>query len=177
MISLYTTEKQYAKLADFVKLSVQKGVVLDKEFCQKCLVELRHWGRDADAISAVYKCLRKVNDIGGGGGLQTAATSEVNHSLPQRKIQLCRSVSLDNPAPSPPPPPPPLPRSSSEGDGDLASQTTADTLFCLNSTDFKIRDLSSIHRLIEVRETLCVLLVACTCLYDGCIWCFESNIP
>lgn len=158
MITLYVAEKQYAKLADVVKLSALKGVTLDKEFCQKSLVELRHWGRDADAISAIYKCLRKSSEDVGDGlqAVSSNSVSEVNHAPPQRMNSRCRSASIGESAPSsPPPPPPPLPRSMSEGDSGLkqpASIMPAEKLFCLNMTELKVQDLSDIYKLLEVSE-------------------------
>ena len=47
-----------------VKKSRANGVTLDRDFYQKALVELRHWGQDQEAISAVYKALRKVHSNG-----------------------------------------------------------------------------------------------------------------
>ena len=60
LLSLHSKDKAYSKLAEVVKKAQVHGVKLDKDFYQKSLVELRHWGQDQEAISAVYKALRKV---------------------------------------------------------------------------------------------------------------------
>ena len=113
MLTLCITEKQFIKLADIVKLAASKGLLLERAFCQKALVELRHWGRDPDAISAAYKSLRKLSE-GSGDTTPAAVTgpstsTRVNHTLAKKTISICRRSSVNIPVvcPSPPPPPPP----------------------------------------------------------------------
>lgn len=112
MLTLCIAEKQFIKLADIVKLSVGKGLLLERAFCQKALVELRHWGRDPDAISAAYKSLRKLSESSGDATPATVATpstsTRVNHTL-TKTTTVCRRTSVNIPVvcPSPPPPPPP----------------------------------------------------------------------
>ena len=134
ILTLCIAEKQFIKLADIIKVAVGKGVLLVRAFCQKALVELRHWGRDPDAISAAYKSLRKLDE----GSVDTTSTitapntcTKVNHTF-KKTINIYRRSSVNIPVacPSPPPPPPPtLPRSTSltievnEGQSSSAHET------------------------------------------------------
>ena len=111
MLTLCIAEKQFIKLADVIKLAVGKGLLLERAFCQKALVELRHWGRDPDAISAAYKSLRKLSEVSGDNAAAATTTStstRINHTL-KKTISICRRSTVNIPVscPSPPPPPPP----------------------------------------------------------------------
>ena len=76
LLDLHSKEKIHSKLASIVKLARDCGILLDRGFYQKALIELRHWGQDPDAVTAVYKGLRKVDtceqpmerERGGEGG-------------------------------------------------------------------------------------------------------------
>ena len=61
LLDLHSKEKIHSKIASIVKLARDCGVLLDRGFYQKALIELRHWGQDPDAVTAVYKGLRKVD--------------------------------------------------------------------------------------------------------------------
>ena len=171
VLTLFVAEKQYIKLASVVKLAACNGVLLDKTFCQKSLVELRRWGKDPDSISAAYKSLRKFDEGGRDKtmpGLCTSAPSnKVNHTL-QRMINLRRSSSALS---SPPPPPPPraLPRSASLNSGVSTGQSSSCASVSVShdgvhqimqrgSSDSKA-DMSSIFELIEVEINVCVVVV------------------
>jgi len=63
-----------------VKLARDCGVTLDRGFYQRALIELRHWGQDPDAVTAVYKGLRKVDtceEPRGGGGKGEGRQKEI----------------------------------------------------------------------------------------------------
>lgn len=53
-------------MAAVVRLSREERVLLDKEFYSRCLVALRQWGQDPQAITDVYWALRQCD--GGCGG-------------------------------------------------------------------------------------------------------------
>lgn len=55
----------YSKIAMTVKKAKECGILLDQEFYQEALVQLRQWGQDQDALSAVYKAMRKLEQFGG----------------------------------------------------------------------------------------------------------------
>ena len=123
VLTLCIAEKQFIKLADLVKVAVSKGLLLERAFCQKALVELRHWGRDPDAISAAYKSLRKLSEVSGDSAppatapvTATPGTSiRMNHTF-TKTISIGRrstvNIPVACPSPPPPPPPPQLPRRS-----------------------------------------------------------------
>ena len=157
MLNLCIAEKQFIKLADVIKVAVGKGLLLERAFCQKALVELRHWGRDPDAISAAYKSLRKLSE-GSEDAMPAIATpstsTRVNHTL-KKTISICRRSSVNIPVgcPSPPPPPPPPqpPRRSisltAEGQESSAHKTIVD----LSPPDC---EKAEILNLIKVKTTL-----------------------
>ena len=162
VLTLCVAEKQCHKLADLLKLANLKGVGLEKGFCQKALVELRHWGRDPDSISAAYKFLRKFDGVGEGSierlstGAAPSPVSKLNHTL----LRVCRSTSFSSPVPSPPPPPPtpPLMRSQSLTDEpdnvrSLSSTPTNVAYQTVFAADGDKTDFSSIFKLIEVHST------------------------
>ena len=168
IVTLLVAEKQHTKLAEIIKLAVNKGVMLDKGFCQKALVELRHWGRDPDSISAVYKFLRKLDE---GTSLHaTPAITEqlslgkfVNHTH-EKVINPCCSISLTSSSTlSPPPPPPPsqpksgsvalgaeVGHSSSAVPANMSLKSVLHSSIPASEKD----NLSSILKLIEVRINL-----------------------
>ena len=104
LFSINSKEKIHSKLAEVVKLSCECGAILDKEFYQKCLVELRQWGRDQDAISAVYKALRKVEGL--DDSLTLSSPKRSTAPLPKRppSVQLPRPPSPTHATSISPPP-------------------------------------------------------------------------
>lgn len=178
IVTLFVAEKQHVKLAEIIKLAVHKGVMLDKGFCQKALVELRHWGRDPDSISAVYKFLRKLDE---GTSLhatpaiaaQRSLGKLVNHTH-EKVINICRSTSLTASSTSSPPPPPPpsQPRSAASvtpgaevGHSSLSVPASMSLKSVLHSSlPVSEKDnMSSILNLIEVRINT-LLIIHCVLL-------------
>ena len=54
-------DRAYSRLSAVVKKAKESGLQLEKIFYQRALVELRQWGQDQDAITAIYKALRKID--------------------------------------------------------------------------------------------------------------------
>lgn len=161
MLTLCIAEKQFIKLADVVKLAVGKGLLLERAFCQKALVELRHWGRDPDAISAAYKSLRKLSEGSGdnaAAAITTPSTStRVNHTL-KKTISICRrstvNIPVGCPSPPPPPPPPQPPRRSISLTADVEKgqdSSVHESVVGLSSSDCEKPEILT---LIEVRTVL-----------------------
>lgn len=188
IVTLFVAEKQHVKLAELVKLAVHKGVMMDKGFCQKALVELRCWGRDPDSISAVYKLLRKLDEGTSLHATPATATQRslskiVNHTH-EKVISPCLSISLTASSTSSPPPPPPpsQPWSGSVTLGAEASHSssTVPASMSLKSVlhsslpGSEKDNLSSILKLIEVRINILTVLLITPCtltvLSIGFIW-------
>lgn len=87
LLNLHKKKKAYFKISETVRLAHNHRVQLDREFYQRALVELRQWGQDQDAISFVYKALRKGDEgktkgemeengnPGNGGNASTSGSS------------------------------------------------------------------------------------------------------
>ena len=181
ILTLFVAEKQQSKLAELVKTAVRKGVVLDKSFCQKVLVELRHWGRDPDSISAAYKLLRKLDEGSSLDAISDVTTVPAppgklvncNH---RKIINLRRSTSLTaSSVPSPPPPPPPArPRSESVTEASqyssvIPANMSLKTVLHSSLPGSEKADPSGILKLIEVRMSVSISnAIVSHCIGSGC---------
>ena len=57
---------EVSAMAAVVRLSREERVLLDKEFYTRCLVALRQWGQDPQAITDVYWALRQCDGTSAG---------------------------------------------------------------------------------------------------------------
>lgn len=72
-------DKAYSRLSAVVKKAKESGLQLEKIFYQRALVELRQWGQDQDAITAIYKALRKIDLNQSQKGTQDACVGVHEH--------------------------------------------------------------------------------------------------
>ncbi len=87
-----------------MKKAKECGVLLDREFYHEALVQLRVWGQDQDALSAVYKAMRKLDQFGESMVEQQSVTNLTTATTPATDEHISSSescVELSEP-PSPP---------------------------------------------------------------------------
>ena len=99
-------------IAMTVKKAKENSIFLDREFYQQALIKLRLWGQDQDALSAVYRALRKVEENDGTiTEQQAAANTSAAMSTTDSNSNTLSSSSIGSSSDlHQPPPPPPLVR-------------------------------------------------------------------
>ncbi len=143
-----------------VKKSKECAILLDREFYQDALVQLRLWGQDQDALSIVYKALRKVELLDSTG--QHGGVDNVTAAAAATEDLCCSSLhdsSSESSVEFPQPPPPPVLAVSPSAGASRMPDVSLEGMLQKSSS----QNQSSLLQLLEVHTypyTFCV----CVCV-------------